>query len=475
MASTTVLAPRTVLGKRKADELVLRLASSPEPTESDADYIHEATTSKHIIVNGELVIDTKKRYKCTFAGCDKAYTKPSRLEEHERTHTGLRPFVCSTCNKSYLRETHLHAHVRSHLPESERPLACDRPNCKKRFWTKQHLKVHLSWHDGSKVFACAEPGCSSAFSKHHQLRAHICDEHAPPGTKPFPCPHTGCSKSFSTNQHLKTHSKTHSERRYTCVHLNCVAEIDSSPVFYSTWSALQHHIRTAHPPTCPHPSCHGKTFTTQKGLRAHEKIHAERDIEAALDSGPPRKKRRGGELGRDWVCDVEGCSKDFKSKKALNTHVNITHLGRRDHVCPHEDCQRAFGYKHLLQRHIAKAHATAATEYEDDGYDEASSESSADEAQDQSQDGFDFDLDNITGNRYKQHANQKLASSAKMLRCPYPCLPFVHDTLEIDTQCCDYVFSRAYDLRRHLQSMHDVVTEKAVVEEWVAKHKAGEC
>lgn len=43
------------------------------------------------LVNGELV-STKsirsKRYRCTFKGCDKAYTKPSRLQEHERSHTG---------------------------------------------------------------------------------------------------------------------------------------------------------------------------------------------------------------------------------------------------------------------------------------------------------------------------------------------------------------------------------------------------
>ncbi len=82
MLSTTI-ATQTVLGKRKADDLVLRLASSPEPIESDTN------STKHIIVNGELVKDTKKRYKCTFAGCNKAYTKPSRLDEHERTHTGL--------------------------------------------------------------------------------------------------------------------------------------------------------------------------------------------------------------------------------------------------------------------------------------------------------------------------------------------------------------------------------------------------
>ena len=29
-----------------------------------------------------------KRYKCTYEGCAKAYTKPSRLDEHVRSHTG---------------------------------------------------------------------------------------------------------------------------------------------------------------------------------------------------------------------------------------------------------------------------------------------------------------------------------------------------------------------------------------------------
>ena len=31
---------------------------------------------------------TKRRFECTFDGCDKAYFKPSRLAEHELTHTG---------------------------------------------------------------------------------------------------------------------------------------------------------------------------------------------------------------------------------------------------------------------------------------------------------------------------------------------------------------------------------------------------
>lgn len=84
-------------------------------------------------------------------------------------------------------------------------------------------------------------------------------------------------------------------------------------------------MRTAHPPICPHPSCNGKPFTAQKGLRAHLKLHAERDLETQLEKAVaesadedeeeerPLKRRRGGEVGRDWICQEAGCSKDFKS------------------------------------------------------------------------------------------------------------------------------------------------------------------
>lgn len=30
----------------------------------------------------------ERKYKCVWEGCDKAYTKPSRLAEHELSHTG---------------------------------------------------------------------------------------------------------------------------------------------------------------------------------------------------------------------------------------------------------------------------------------------------------------------------------------------------------------------------------------------------
>ena len=111
-------------------------------------------------------------------------------------------------------------------------------------------------------------------------------------------------------------------KRYTCVHANCLPKDDLEPRYFPTWSALQSHIRTDHPPTCPHLSCNGRTFSNPGNLRAHLKLHqqreAEMEIDEYLDSGddseqPAKKRRRGGEHGRDWKCEIAECGKDFKS------------------------------------------------------------------------------------------------------------------------------------------------------------------
>lgn len=181
------------------------------------------------------------------------------------------------------------------------------------------------------------------FSKHHQLRTHIAETHCPKGTKPFICEYSECTKSFISAQKLRAHSKTHegsflfsskskiistnirTERRYKCSHSACEA------VYFPTWTALQAHTRTAHPAICPYPTCKGKTFSQQKGLRAHLKIHEQREVEESLiasirtedadadadadDESEHRlaKRRRGGEVGRDWKCESEGCRRGFKS------------------------------------------------------------------------------------------------------------------------------------------------------------------
>ena len=169
-----------VIGKRKhaavsEDPLVLHLSSSPSPSRdlrSDSEY--ESPQAVFDIGTSTVQPTSKppyqKRFKCAHEGCTKAYSKPSRLAEHERSHTGdvsgvrsnakfslcvtrdQRPFVCTTCDKSYLRESHLQAHVRVHLPSSSKPFVCTEDQCNRRFWTAQHLRVHSETHRGEKPF-----------------------------------------------------------------------------------------------------------------------------------------------------------------------------------------------------------------------------------------------------------------------------------------------------------------------------------
>ncbi|KAG6920025.1 hypothetical protein DXG01_010093 [Tephrocybe rancida] len=270
--------------------------------------------------------------------------------------------------------------------------------------------------------------------------------------------------------------------------MSCLPQSGTLPTYYRTWTALQHHIRTAHPPACTHESCNGRIFASQKGLRAHQKLHEQREIEEEMaisdaedadSTQPPRKKRRGGEIGRDWKCDVDGCQKDFKSKKALDTHTNVTHLGRRDHVCPHDSCGQTYGYKHLLQRHLAKAHNTTSADEDTPHDDSDESDWASNVKVPRKVTSTSLDIDTITGHSYAQRTRANVANASALL-CPYPHLEGI--TLADDdallpapqtsaARACEYAFSRAYDFRRHLKTAHGATAEKESVEHWVSTQK----
>lgn len=470
MNSVQYPASCSAVGKRKRhQDLVLQLSGgsceSDIETASDFSINDEPTPSSSraetILINGKLIKDNKRRYHCTYLGCMKTYKKPSRLEEHERTHSGERPFVCFTCNKSYFRDSHLQAHTRSHLPETSRPFVCTVENCKKRFWTSQHLKRHNDMHTGEKPFKCIEPGCTLAFSKHHQLRSHISMFHCPPGTMPFLCTSANCTKSFPTNQKLKAHMRTHEGRRYICSHPDCIKN-DQEEIF-TNWSALQLHTRSVHPAICPYPSCKGKIFSQQKGLRAHMKLHEQHEVEESLLGEPgeiddenehPVKRRRGGEVGRDWRCAEIGCEKDFKSKKALAVHVRVFHMKRRDFICPSEACNASFGYKHLMQRHVAKVHSA-----NDGNRDMIRNDVSAPE------DCRDADMRSainiLTGKAYADDSELRIQTQ-NALHCPYHSLSSTPRSTSTGKEVleCLFVFTRAYNLRRHLSSVHHLEIDK---------------
>jgi general transcription factor IIIA len=174
-------------------------------------------------------------------------------------------------------------------------------------------------------------------------------------------------------------------------------------------------------------------------------------------------------------------------KKALAIHISVTHLGRRDYVCPHENCKQAYGYKHLLERHLAKVHVSVAPDSgistdsssEDDDTTEAVDANSSGRLNAKSKPFESLDIDTLTGQLYAKRTHASVVDS-KALRCPYPGVDELADALANEQEIsmgprCQYAFSRAYDLRRHLKAVHNIDSSKERVDEWVKDRKKEGC
>ncbi|KAH7973530.1 hypothetical protein HPB49_002121 [Dermacentor silvarum] len=71
----------------------------------------------------------------------------SSLVQHERVHTGERPFRCHLCNRGFVHRSHVVRHIRTHT--GERPFQC--PLCPATFAQRSNVKVHLRSHSPQEV------------------------------------------------------------------------------------------------------------------------------------------------------------------------------------------------------------------------------------------------------------------------------------------------------------------------------------
>jgi uncharacterized C2H2 Zn-finger protein len=88
---------------------------------------------------------TVRRFKCSHPNCQKAFSFKIHLENHERTHSGEKPFQCSICSASFKQSYQLTVHSRKHNAS----IKCS--SCKMKFSLKIQLENHQCSGSEKKV------------------------------------------------------------------------------------------------------------------------------------------------------------------------------------------------------------------------------------------------------------------------------------------------------------------------------------
>ncbi|KAI4227319.1 MAG: hypothetical protein L6R36_002526 [Xanthoria steineri] len=378
-----------------------------------------------------------KTHLCTYKDCGRAFNRPAKLAEHVLSHTNSRPFVCphKACTKDFLRKSHLSHHLKS-AHSDVRDHVCQWPGCEKNFTTATRLKRHLAAHQGRTKHQCTVTGCGQTFRKHGTLQKHIAIVHE--GRKPFSCyfqDQNGnvCKQGFDTAGKLRAHEgRVHGGQRFWCA-ICSVGNTDNDSSLqrgtagtagFSTYGELQQHIKTMHPPEC---SICGLVCSTHRELKSHVEV-------------------RHGTLSLDdrktLICPEPGCGRAFTKKGNLNVHVEATHKSKK-YVCGqvaleslnnvegwdgHGACGRGLSTKASLQNHIRAVHMGMGRRRSKPTGKSRNDSPSNDR-------GTSSNLMKLTGAGYDK-------ISSRHISCVMP--------------DCDFRFGRAYDLRMHLTSHHDV-------------------
>lgn len=114
----------------------------------------------------DLVIQEEEEsvFKCHH--CGKIFSKKRLLAQHERSHSGVKPYECTKCGKAFSKSAYLLQHQMVH--SGEKPYKC--MECKKAFGRKSHLTQHRRIHSGEKPYKCDE--CGRAFTHSSTFALH---------------------------------------------------------------------------------------------------------------------------------------------------------------------------------------------------------------------------------------------------------------------------------------------------------------
>lgn len=336
----------------------VQIKQEPEVTMKDkchtpaaCDHCGRAFKSPYDLKRHLLTHSGEKPYECQV--CFKSFGLKHALKRHEQTHeTGT--FECHICQKLFPHEKILERHLATHQNKGYHVCA----HCGQGFNQKWSLTEHERKHTGDKPFPCEE--CDAKFASKRKLKDHYISSHSESHPKPYIC--SLCGRGFKRNGELSSHMNTHTgEKPHECeicgVGFTFKGGLRKHKLKHMIDEGTYNQEETAIK-VCN--EC-GKAFYSNAHLRRHMKSHmgikdfhcsicgksfaANRNLQQHIDI----IHEKAGE--RPFAC--EECGKTFTRSNALKHHT-LLHNGKPTFQC--DFCDKCYREKRNLQDHIKKAH-----------------------------------------------------------------------------------------------------------------------
>ncbi|KAH3715475.1 zinc finger protein 681-like [Dreissena polymorpha] len=253
----------------------------------------------------------KTPYTCDICG----HIMPrSKINVHQRLHSGERPFTCNVCGKGLISAAKLKRHMLVH--EAVKKHTCEL--CGAGFNMKYKLAMHMHIHTGKKPYLCSI--CGAEFNHSSNLATHTRCVHLQ--VKPYQCKlcggeygkrsqleehllrHTSeklhkcrfCGKSFKHLKGMKRHEKNHLEEKHC---LKC----DMCDAKFVRKDTLDRHKLVHDKSSVRCPTCK-TTYPDQESFKTHKCIENKKDV--------PK-----------FNCPI--CDLTIKSENKYLTHMHAIH------------------------------------------------------------------------------------------------------------------------------------------------------